>query len=133
MYLEDAEEHGPGVEIDVAVDLAPGLMGPHHGPPLGSGSTSECMSGRASEPRSLSYQTCPVTAGTREGGFPVDGYRLSTVEKSGVSASFLPEKTNRLRITREKMNRHRITGTGLPEGKPSFCAQLVATGFLRGT
>ena len=62
MYLEDAEEHGPGVEIDVAVDLVPGLMGPHHGPPLGCGSTSECMSGRPSEPRSLSDQTCPVTA-----------------------------------------------------------------------
>ncbi len=29
--------------------------------------------------------------------------------ESGVSSSFLPEKTNRNRITREKMNRHRIT------------------------
>ena len=29
--------------------------------------------------------------------------------KSGVSPSFLPEKTTRHRITREKMNRHRIT------------------------
>jgi hypothetical protein len=47
VYLEHTEDHGPVVEIAAAVGLVPGLMGPHHEPPLGCCSTPESMSVRA--------------------------------------------------------------------------------------
>src|SRR5271166_2718579 len=52
----------------------------------------------------------PVSVHHSEGGKSgVSPSFLPKRVKSGVSPSFLPKKTNRRRITRKKMHRHRIT------------------------